>query len=67
MTFYSKLLLKYPLRTQIATTSILMATGDMISQTLVEGRKSFSEISLKRVATFAVFGMGIAGPAMVNW
>ncbi|CAL1532222.1 unnamed protein product [Lymnaea stagnalis] len=67
---YVRLLEKFPLRTMSVTTDLnfhyqvlLMATGDCISQTVIE-RKSLKEYEGIRIGRFCVFGFCVFGPAM---
>ncbi|CAL1532220.1 unnamed protein product [Lymnaea stagnalis] len=63
---YARLLEKFPLRTMCFTTGTLMATGDCISQTVIE-RKSLKEYEGIRTGRFFVFGFCVFGPAMRGW
>lgn len=64
MSFYARWMIKSPFLTQVATTSILMGTGDVISQLTIERTDNYQ---LKRTLAMSAFGLFIAGPAMVQW
>ncbi|KAF2879609.1 hypothetical protein ILUMI_26560 [Ignelater luminosus] len=63
---YENALRRYPLLTSSIQTSMLMATGDIISQTVIE-ETSLKKVNLKRTAQFASVGLFLAGPALTTW
>ncbi|VVC92510.1 protein Mpv17 [Leptidea sinapis] len=64
--FYQKLLKRRPYLVQAIQTGTLMATGDIISQTVIE-RKSFKYIDYVRTLKFSSIGFIIGGPALRVW
>lgn len=52
---YQRTLAKHPILIQSIQTAILMGTGDVISQTLIE-KKYYGKINLIRTAKFASVG-----------
>nr|XP_022289368.1 protein sym-1-like isoform X1 [Crassostrea virginica] len=61
---YLRILEKHPLVTMSCTTGTLMATGDAISQLVVERTKKFDFV---RNGRFLVFGVFIGGPMFRGW
>ncbi len=63
---YTRLLEKYPWRTQAANTCLLMGTGDFIAQAAIERRKA---INYDRLRTMRFLGVGfvVFGPGMHLW
>lgn len=53
---YQRSLVKYPILTQSVQTGLLMGTGDLISQTIIE-KKTFSDINWFRTAQFSSVGL----------
>lgn len=56
---YERLLQKYPLITSSVQTGILMATGDVIAQTTIEGT-SLKDINFVRTSQFGTVGLFVA-------
>lgn len=63
--YYTKFLSRYPLTTQSIQAGILMGTGDIIAQTVVEKRE-LTQINLTRTAPYAAAGL-IVGPTVATW
>eukprot|EP00088_Acartia_fossae_P007435 TRINITY_DN13495_c0_g1_i2.p1 TRINITY_DN13495_c0_g1~~TRINITY_DN13495_c0_g1_i2.p1 ORF type:complete len:183 (-),score=16.46 TRINITY_DN13495_c0_g1_i2:391-939(-) len=63
---YTRVLEKYPWRTQILQSGILCATGDAIAQTLVE-RKKLSDFDPSRSAKFFILGSCVVAPIIRTW
>ncbi|GLV39187.1 pasang lhamu [Carabus blaptoides fortunei] len=63
---YQRSLGKYPILTQAIQTGLLMGTGDLISQTIIE-KKTFSNINWVRTAQFTSVGLFIGGPGLRTW
>jgi len=63
---YARLVEKYPWGSQILQTGVLCATGDVLSQVLVE-RKSMKEFDLSRVGKFFVLGTCLVAPCLRTW
>jgi len=63
---YARLVDKYPWGSQILQTGVLCATGDVLSQVLVE-RKSLSEFDYSRVGKFFVLGTCLVAPCLRTW
>nr|XP_034326078.1 protein Mpv17 isoform X4 [Crassostrea gigas] len=61
---YFRVLEKHPLITMSCTTGTLMATGDAISQLVVERTHKFDVV---RNGRFLVFGVFIGGPMFRGW
>lgn len=55
---YQKTLVKYPILIQAAQSGVLMGTGDLIAQSIVE-KKPFENINWLRTAQFASVGLFI--------
>lgn len=53
---YKGLLQQYPFGSQCAQCGVLMGSGDLIAQTVVE-RKKFRDINFERTAFFASLGV----------
>ncbi|CAN7937652.1 unnamed protein product [Ixodes hexagonus] len=62
--FYSKLLRAHPAKTQILTTGLIMMTGDIVSQKLIERNET---IDAKRAARFFSLGILYRGPVWYVW
>ncbi|VDM33272.1 unnamed protein product [Hydatigera taeniaeformis] len=60
---YSNLLVKYPVRTQAISTAIIMGSGDIIAQKLVEKRKWEPSRTIK----FGAIGLFTIGPLLNFW
>ncbi|XP_059611248.1 protein Mpv17 [Phlebotomus argentipes] len=63
---YQKALAKYPLLTQSVQTGILMASGDLIAQTVVE-KTSINKLDYLRTGQFFAIGLCMAGPGLRFW
>ncbi|KAK3799965.1 hypothetical protein RRG08_002379 [Elysia crispata] len=63
---YLSLLQKFPLATMSGTTSIIMSTGDCVSQLAIE-KKSLHEFDFVRTGRFAAAGLCVFGPIMRGW
>ena len=63
-TRYLKILDRYPLRTQMMQTGVIMGTGDVISQLVIERKPNF-EIS--RSIRFGVIGSFFVAPTIRMW
>uniref|UniRef100_A0A0B7BLR0 Mitochondrial inner membrane protein Mpv17 n=1 Tax=Arion vulgaris TaxID=1028688 RepID=A0A0B7BLR0_9EUPU len=63
---YQHALEKFPLPTMSCTTGILMATGDCVSQLVIE-RKQLVEYSGVRTGRFFVIGFCVFGPVLRGW
>lgn len=61
---YAKLMQTHPAKTQVLTTGVLMLTGDVVCQTVIEQTKA---IDLERSARFFVIGVGFVGPVLRTW
>lgn len=61
---YAKCMRNHPFKTQVATTSSLMLTGDLITQTFIERKKP---LDLQRSLRYFVLGIGFHGPVMYSW
>jgi protein Mpv17 len=64
MRFFARSMSRYPIATQITTTGFLFSAGDCITQNFFEESEAFD---FHRTLRLAVFGAGMAGPAMVYW
>ncbi|XP_055612592.1 protein Mpv17-like [Uranotaenia lowii] len=65
-TLYKKALVKYPVLVQSVQSGILMGSGDVIAQTLVERRK-LTDIEGMRAFRFFGIGFCIGGPGLRKW
>lgn len=63
---YGSWLLRYPCRNQAINTAILMCAGDVIAQTVVEGR-DVTHYDATRTGRFLLVGLCLAGPGMHLW
>lgn len=63
---YRRLLYAHPICTQAVQSSILMGIGDIISQTVFEG-KEIKNIDKGRVIRFAGIGLIFIGPGLQVW
>nr|VZI11234.1 unnamed protein product [Spirometra erinaceieuropaei] len=61
---YLHLLSKYPLRTQCVSTALIMSTGDIIAQKIVERQPNYSP---SRTLKFGMIGMCFVGPTFHCW
>ena len=61
---YNGWLAKYPLSTRAITTSVLLATGDVIAQSCFRGGAAYD---WKRCARTAVIGLCVTGPSLYLW
>ena len=59
-----KILDRFPLRTQIVQTSIIMGAGDIISQLMIEKEKKYE---LERTLRFAAIGAFFVAPTIRVW
>lgn len=53
---YKRLLQQYPIASQCVQCGLLMGSGDLIAQTVVE-RKSLKNVNFERTAQFACVGL----------
>lgn len=63
---YQKTLVKYPILIQAVQSGVLMGTGDLIAQSIVE-KKPFENINWLRTAQFASVGLFVGGPGLRTW
>ncbi|XP_018336509.1 protein Mpv17 [Agrilus planipennis] len=63
---YQNFIKTYPVFSNAVQTATLMATGDLIAQTVVEQRQ-LHNINLKRTIQFASVGFVLVGPVLSNW
>ncbi|XP_055717004.1 protein Mpv17 [Phlebotomus papatasi] len=63
---YQKALARYPLLTQSVQTGILMASGDLIAQTMVE-KTNVNKLDYRRTGQFFAIGLLMAGPGLRFW
>ncbi|KAM7540257.1 hypothetical protein Aperf_G00000032459 [Anoplocephala perfoliata] len=61
---YSNLLVRYPVRTQAISTAVIMGSGDIIAQKIVERKKKWDVI---RTAKFSAIGLIVVGPVLNFW
>ncbi|VDN11449.1 unnamed protein product [Dibothriocephalus latus] len=61
---YLKLLHKYPVRTQCISTALIMSSGDIFAQKIVERQPKYSP---SRTLKFGMIGMCFVGPAFHYW
>ncbi|XP_059486655.1 protein Mpv17-like [Neocloeon triangulifer] len=61
---YKNLLQRHPFFTQAVQTGLLMGTGDVIAQVVVEKRP---KLDLRRSATFTAIGFCFLGPSLRLW
>uniref|UniRef100_A0A0X3PAP2 Mitochondrial inner membrane protein Mpv17 n=2 Tax=Schistocephalus solidus TaxID=70667 RepID=A0A0X3PAP2_SCHSO len=61
---YLRLLKKYPLQTQCISTAIIMSSGDIIAQKIVERQPTYSP---SRTLKFGMIGMCFVGPTFHYW
>uniref|UniRef100_A0A834VI41 Mitochondrial inner membrane protein Mpv17 n=2 Tax=Sarcoptes scabiei TaxID=52283 RepID=A0A834VI41_SARSC len=61
---YGNVMIKHPIKTQCLTTAVLVTTGDIIAQKLIEDQ---SRLNVKRTAKFALFGLLYVGPSVTYW
>ncbi|XP_041974486.1 protein Mpv17 [Aricia agestis] len=64
--FYHQLLHKHPILMQAVQTGLLMGTGDIISQTLIE-KRTREQFDFKRTAQFSSIGFFALGPSLRMW
>lgn len=64
---YERLLQKYPVKTQAATTGLLWTLGDLIAQKKVEGRARIDKRRLIVTAAYATCVVGPVGHAWYSW
>lgn len=64
--WYKYVLKTHPWKTQMLTTGILMGSGDVISQTLLEKRK-LSQIEPLKAVRFGCLGIFLVAPALRIW
>lgn len=63
--WYQAKLARAPITTQLVSTGVLFAAGDVLAQQAVERRGSKHDIV--RTGRMAFFGTAIAGPILVGW
>ncbi|CAH1183128.1 unnamed protein product [Phaedon cochleariae] len=63
---YQRLLTNHPMLVQSCQASVLMGTGDLIAQTVVE-KKSIAEVDFGRTARFSTLGLVLVGPTLTTW
>lgn len=63
---YQSFLKEFPVLTQALQCSVLVGTGDVIAQTLIE-KKTFNDYSFRRTCQFASVGLFIVGPILTKW
>jgi len=63
---YARLVERFPWGSQIAQTGVLVATGDVLAQLVVE-RKSFRKIESRRVMRFFLMGTFFVAPCVRSW
>ena len=61
---YLKVLDRFPLRTQIVQTGIIMGAGDALSQLVIEKK---SKYEIERTLRFAVIGSFFVAPIIRVW
>ncbi|XP_034232291.1 protein Mpv17-like [Thrips palmi] len=66
LSLYQNAIRRYPMGSQAVQTGILMATGDVVAQTVIDKRKLI-ELDLGRVARFGAIGTCLVGPSLFTW
>lgn len=56
--FYQTLLKNHLLTVQSIQTGVLISTGDLLAQTVIE-RKKISEVNVSRTSKFFILGVGL--------
>ncbi|KAG5876922.1 hypothetical protein JTB14_007385 [Gonioctena quinquepunctata] len=63
---YKRLLVKRPILVQSLQTGILVSTGDLIAQTVID-KKTLETLDLARTARFFTLGSVFLGPTLTVW
>ena len=61
---YLRTLNQFPVATNCVTTSVLMSSGDVVAQKVIEERKSWDR---ERTTRFAIIGACLFGPCCTIW
>lgn len=61
---YNRIMVKQPFLTQCVTCGLLVASGDVISQKVIENQP---QLNIERTVKFAAFGLLYIGPAISIW
>ncbi|KAK3907694.1 Protein Mpv17 [Frankliniella fusca] len=63
---YQNAVQRYPMSAQAAQTGLLMTTGDIVAQTVID-KRGLHDLDVGRIARFGAIGACLVGPSLHTW